>query len=296
MKTRSVSNAEKTAAFASVMNVIYARGMLPWHEGLRVGATCQGLRGLWKQHEDRHYQTLLQHLNRMCHSNHCRMYGGVLWPRDNPDACSCEYSSRDLFEGLDPRANAQFGNLAAREKCRILAGYVAFLVTNIRSYMHYDRLTDEDALPPGYAGWEWDWMPKRTLRDTRPRRYAFIMNVIANAKAKQELEDGMYHFEDGFLGDPNFHPYFGSSFRDELGEVLARDFIPGHNEQIETYLRSCYRTSLEWERNLLGPILYPKLDCLAPFFHENGQVAYPPDMEPRGLDPGYDEGFYDTHF
>jgi hypothetical protein len=131
--------------------------------------------------------------------------------------------------------------------------YKHYLVSNLHSFYNYRNLTDKECLPYGLAALDWTEIQDLNQQIQCPKRYAFVMNLVALSVAQAELHRGPpVWFASAFLG-VHHNPYV-EPFADSMSSELTDQCLPPTDENLVKFLRSrCYPS--QQQQHVLGPLV-----------------------------------------
>jgi hypothetical protein len=201
--------------------------------------------------------------------------------------CTCRRNPVDRapnrpFLKLDPRFQVDYDEWTDYEKCEALIRYTQYMIKNLHSFYNFHKLTDNEYLPYGLAGWEWTDIQAINMQTQCPNRYAFVMNIVSLCIAQGELQryPPIWHAT-AFLGT-QYNPY-EINFADAMSSEIVDQCLPPTNENLAKFLRSrCYPS--KQQQRILGPLvngvcIFSPLFKMVPL-DENDPIRLPRSLEP----------------
>jgi hypothetical protein len=273
----------------SALECLIRAEVVPFYVKARLGQTCKPLRSAWNENQNSSLEPVLETASQLLKSNIC--YGCFNPAFPTTDAtCTCHFCEDyvDVYcAHLDPRSCEIYPQLSTAEKCKALLESTALMVSNFRANFDYARLAHRQAsafhsIRFGHTSFP-DFPDLAFFVDTKPRRLAFMENMIAHKWAQHELfEECITCSYDVFAGSGFDDEGSGLDLFEHFEFEMKKEMMPGTDNKIKKFIRESRRPLLHlW--SVLGPELTKKLDFMAPFLDEDCNPVLPrstPVIEP----------------
>jgi len=256
-KAETLEEEEQEATLFAVLDTVLSRDFLRWYDAKKLQSTSRQCKQMYDvSPRVRDWDRLYEVLRKSAMPSTCYFCSSPDEDREDEEwRCPCGEIAQRLG-----RKGTAFKSPSIEKKCERLSTHKARLVSAFRAHFDYQRLNQVVPL---------DWSVEHhaklsSLKETCPRRFAFILNVALHSMAANELKVGVCNFGEIFLGrnDGEFTLNRLGLFRIAFLEgQLEMALLPGSDGCIEEVLRS----ELPPHRDLLGPI-YDKTEIMSVFF------------------------------